>query len=117
MSEPYDRKMIDQALEIAEEHNIKIHVGVYASVTGPNLETPAEYKYLRIIGADAVGMSTTPECVVARHMNLSVFAISVVTDLGVEGKIEPVTIENVLSAAAKAEPNMTKIFKELMAKQ
>ncbi len=117
MSEPYDKEMITQALEIARLQHIKVHTGVYASVTGPNLETPAEYKFLRIIGADAVGMSTVPECIVARHMALPVFAISVITDLGIEGKIEPVTIEKVLAAAATAEPNMTKIFKELIAKQ
>ncbi|MGF1637144.1 MAG: purine-nucleoside phosphorylase [Cyclobacteriaceae bacterium] len=117
MSEPYDRKMIAQALEIAEKANIKIHTGVYASVTGPNLETPAEYKYIRIIGADAVGMSTVPECLVARHMNMPVFAISVITDLGVEGKIEEVSVEDVIKAAGIAEPKMTHIFKELIACQ
>ena len=116
MSEPYDRKMIAQALEIAKAHDIKLHTGVYASVTGPNLETPAEYKYIGILGADAVGMSTVPETIVARHMDIPVFAISVITDLGVAGKIEEVTLEMVLSAADKAEPNMTKIFHELIAR-
>ncbi len=117
MSEPYDRKMISQALDIAKRLDIKVHTGVYASVTGPNLETPAEYKFLRIIGADAVGMSTVPENIVARHMGMPVFAISVVTDLGVEGKIEEVTLEKLLEAAGKAEPPMTRIFKELIAMQ
>lgn len=117
MSEPYDRKMIAQALEIAKEHDIKVHTGVYASVTGPNLETPAEYHFVRVLGADVVGMSTIPENLVARHMSIPVFAISVITDLGVEGKIEKVSLEDVLAAASKAEPFMTAIFKELIARQ
>ena len=117
MSEPYDKKMIAEALEIAEEMEIKAHTGVYASVTGPNLETPAEYKFISILGADAVGMSTVPENIVARHMGIPVFAISVITDLGVEGRIEEVTLEKVLAAADKAEPGMTKIFHELIARQ
>jgi purine-nucleoside phosphorylase len=117
MSEPYDKRMVRIALEIAGELGIKVHTGVYASVTGPNLETPAEYRYLKIIGADAVGMSTVPENIVARHMGMPVFAISVITDLGVAGKIEKVTLEKVLAAAAKAEPYMTRIFKELIARQ
>jgi purine-nucleoside phosphorylase len=86
-------------------------------VTGPNLETPAEYKFVRILGADVVGMSTIPENLVARHMGIPVFAISVITDLGVDGRIEKVTLEDVLAAANKAEPNMTKIFRELIAIQ
>jgi len=117
MSEPYDKGMIEQALRIAEQKGIKLHVGVYASVPGPNLETPAEYKFLRIIGADAVGMSTVPENIVARHMDIPVFAISVITDLGVEGKIKKVTIEEIVGAAARAEPNMTVLFEELIALQ
>jgi len=117
LSEPYSKEMISVALEIADEFNIGVHTGVYASVTGPNLETPAEYKYLKIIGADAVGMSTVPENIVARHMGIPVFAISVITDLGVEGKIEEVTLKQMLAAAAKAEPFMTRIFIELIARQ
>lgn len=117
MSEPYDRAMIAQAVEIARKNSIKIHTGVYASVTGPNLETPAEYKFIRILGADVVGMSTVPENLVARHMGIPVFAISVITDLGIEGKIEEVTLADVLAAASKAEPFMTIIFKELISRQ
>jgi purine-nucleoside phosphorylase len=117
MSEPYDRNMIAQAQQIARDNQIKVHTGVYASVTGPNLETPAEYRYVRILGADVVGMSTIPENLVARHMDIPVFAISVITDLGVDGKIEKITIEDVLAAASKAEPSMTKIFRELIAIQ
>lgn len=119
MSEPYDRSLIAQAKKIAAEKGIKIHEGVYVSVTGPNLETPAEYRFLRIIGADAVGMSTVPENIVARHMDIPVFAISVITDLGLEvdGKIEKVTLEKVIAAADKAEPDMTKIIRELVLQQ
>jgi purine-nucleoside phosphorylase len=115
MSEPYDRAMIEKAQLIAKSLKIRVHTGVYASVPGPNLETPAEYRFLRIIGADAVGMSTVPENIVARQMNIPVFGISVITDLGVEGKIEPVTIDQVLAAAARAEPGMAGIFKGLVA--
>lgn len=114
MSEPYDRDLIQKALVIAEENDIKVHTGVYAAVPGPNLETPAEYKYLRIIGADAVGMSTIPETLVARQMGIPCFAISVITDIGVEGKIKKVTIQEVIEAAARAEPNMTLLMKKLI---
>ena len=117
MSEAYDKTMISQALSFAKRNNLPTHQGVYASVSGPTLETEAEYKYLRIIGADAVGMSTVPENIVARHMDLPVFAISVITDLGVPGKIEKVTVEKVIAAAKNAEPGMTKIIKELIVLQ
>ena len=115
MSEPYDRDLINSALKIAEKHKIRIHQGIYAVVQGPNLESPAEYKYLRILGADAVGMSTVPENLVARQMGIPCFAISVITDLGIEGKIEEVNVEKIIAAANKAEPNMTLIMKELIA--
>src|SRR6185436_4725099 len=82
MSEPYSKTMIKQAKEIAERNNFRCHVGVYAAVTGPTYETRAEYKYIHTIGADAVGMSTVPEAIVARHMNLPCFAISIITDMG-----------------------------------
>lgn len=114
MSEAYDQELINLALEIAEKNNIKVHTGVYAAVAGPNLETPAEYKYLSIIGADAVGMSTIPENLVARQMDIPCFAISVITDIGVEGKIKKVTVEEVIKAAAKAEPKMTLLMKKLI---
>lgn len=117
MSDAYDNQMVESALNIASKHGIRAHSGVYASVTGPSLETPAEYKYIRIIGADAVGMSTVPENLVARQMGIPCFAISVITDLGVEGKIEKVLVENVIAAAMKAEPHMTTIIKELVALQ
>ena len=114
MSDAYDQGLIKRALEIAKNNNIKVHTGVYAAVPGPNLETPAEYKYLSIIGADAVGMSTIPENLVARQMGIPCFAISVITDLGVEGKIKKVKLEEVIDAAARAEPRMTLLMKELI---
>ena len=115
MSEPYDSNMIDKALEIAKKHNIRVCTGTYAVVTGPCLETPAEYTYVRNIGADAVGMSTVPENIVARHMEIPCFAISIITDIGVKGKIVKVTLQDVLEVSRKAEPKMTLIIKELIA--
>ncbi|MEI6509085.1 MAG: purine-nucleoside phosphorylase [Bacteroidota bacterium] len=115
MSKAYDAEFIERAKAIAKKNNIVVHEGVYASVQGPTLETKAEYKYIRIIGADAVGMSTVPECIVARHMDMRVFAISVITDLGVEGHIQETSIEDVINAATKAEPNLSLLIKELIA--
>jgi len=116
MSQPYDPKMISLAKEIAQENNIKVSVGTYLGLTGPTLETPAEYKYVRIIGADAVGMSTVPEIIVARHMNMPVFAISIITDLGVPGKIKETSLEDVIAVASRQEPKMTLIMKELVSR-
>lgn len=115
MSEPYERDLIDKALNIAKANNITCHKGVYVGVTGPNLETKAEYKYLRIIGGDAVGMSTVPEVIVARHAGLTVFAISVLTDEGFPEVLTPVSLEEILAVAHVAEPKMTLILKELIA--
>lgn len=114
MSDAYDEDMINLAVKIADEQNIKVHQGVYAAVDGPNLETKAEYKYLRVIGGDAVGMSTVPENLVARQMSIPVFAISVMTDLGTPGNFKKVSVEDVIDAAMKAEPNMTKLMRELI---
>ncbi|MGV6861524.1 MAG: purine-nucleoside phosphorylase [Putridiphycobacter sp.] len=116
MSDTYDKDMIKMALEIAEEENICVSQGVYAGLTGPTLETPAEYKYMRIIGADTVGMSTIPEVIVARHMDIPVFAISIITDLGVPGKIKKVSVADVIEVAGKQEPYMTKIMKNLISR-
>ena len=116
MSQPYDHRMIDLATEIASENNIRIAKGTYAGLTGPTLETPAEYKYVRIIGADAVGMSTVPEVIVARHMGIPCFAISIITDLGVSGKIQETSVEDVIAVAKEQEPKMTIIMKELIAR-
>jgi purine-nucleoside phosphorylase len=115
MCEPYSGALIDKALYIALANNITCHKGVYVAVTGPNLETRAEYKYLRIIGGDAVGMSTVPEVIVAVHMGLTVFAISVLTDEGFPEILKPVSLEEILAVAYKAEPKMTLILKELIA--
>lgn len=114
MSNVYDREMINKAKEIAKANNIKVSEGVYAGLTGPCLETPAEYRYVRAIGADAVGMSTVPEIMVARHMGIPCFAISIITDLGVDGKIVKVTHEDVQKVAEEAEPKMTLIMRELI---
>jgi purine-nucleoside phosphorylase len=114
MGETYDKSLIKKALDIANDHNIRIHEGIYLSTTGPTFETPAEYRYFRIIGADAVGMSTTPEVIIARHMKLRCFALSVITDLGVEGKIEYTTHESVQFEAGKTEARMTTIMTEMI---
>lgn len=114
MSQTYSKRLIAEALKIGEEIGVKLHTGVYCGVEGPNLETPAEYKYLRIIGGDAVGMSTVPEVLVARHSGMEVFGISAITDLGVEGRIHEVSIEYVLAAAAKAEPVMAEVMRKLV---
>lgn len=116
MSTAYDKKMIALAQEIAKENNIRVAQGTYAGLTGPTLETPAEYKYVRAIGADTVGMSTVPEVIVARHMGIPCFAISIITDLGVEGKIQETSLEDVIEVANRQEPKMTLIMKELIAR-
>src|SRR5690554_559920 len=115
MSDPYDLGLIEKALRIAEDSRIAVYQGVYAGLQGPNLETKAEYNYLRLIGADAVGMSTIPEVIVARHMELPVFAISAITDLCSPGNVKKISIKEVIAAAAKAEPGMTTIIKGLIA--
>ncbi len=115
MSEPYDLGLVQKALQIAADNNITCHRGVYVAVMGPNLETRAEYRYLRIIGGDAVGMSTAPEVIVANHMGLPVFAISVLTDEGFPDQLKPVSIEEIIEVANNAEPDLTFIMKELIA--
>ena len=115
MSEPYQKNLIAKALSIAAANHIICHKGTYVAVTGPNLETRAEYKYLRIIGGDAVGMSTVPEVIVARHMGLPVFAISVLTDEGFSEELKPVSVEEILAVAREAEPKLTLILRELIA--
>jgi purine-nucleoside phosphorylase len=114
MSEPYDKELIKLALDIAKEKGIKVQQGVYLGTQGPTYETLHEYKMFKLFGADAVGMSTVPEVIVARHCKMRVFGISVVTDLGVEGKIKEVTHTDVQKAADNSEPNMTTIFSELI---
>ncbi len=114
MSEPYDLKLIEKAKEIAKSHDLKVQEGCYVATTGPTFETPKEYQYFKIIGGDTVGMSTVPEVIVARQMGIPCFAISIITDLGVPGKIVEVTHEEVQKVAAKAETKMTLIMEELI---
>jgi len=114
MSEAYDRSLINKAVRIAGDNRITVKRGVYLGTPGPTFETLAEYKYFRTIGADSVGMSTVPEVIVARHMGLPCFAVSIITDLGIEGKIEYTTHETVQSEAEKAEARMTTIMTELI---
>ncbi len=116
MSAPYDKGMIKLAKDIADKNNIKAHIGVYVSVVGPSLETRAEYKYLRIIGGDAVGMSTVPEVIVANQMGIPVFAISVITDEGFPETLKPVKLEEIVAVAQAAEPKLSLVLKELISK-
>jgi len=114
MSQPYDRNLIAKAKRIAQALGLSVQEGVYAAVQGPNLETAAEYRYLRIIGADVVGMSTVPECIVANHMGMQVFAMSIVTDVGDPDNLKPVSLEEIIQVASEAEPKLTRIFTELV---
>lgn len=115
MIHPYDRGLIDRALQIARREDFTAHKGVYAAVTGPNLETRAEYRFLRLIGADAVGMSTVPEVLVAVHSSMRVLGISVVTDMCLPDALEPVDIDQILATAAAAEPNLRSIVLGVLA--
>ena len=114
MSEAYNRELLDMARAIAAEKGIKTVEGIYIATQGPTYETPAEYKMFRILGADAVGMSTVPEVIVARHCGIRVFGISIITDLGVEGKIVEVSHEEVQRAANAVQPLMADIFREMI---
>jgi purine-nucleoside phosphorylase len=115
MSEPYKKKLIQKAKSIAEEKNIQVKEGVYAGVTGPSFESRAEYKLLHMAGADAVGMSTVQETIAAVHLGMDVFALSIITDMGIREEQNVITHEEVLTAAGKAEPRLTAIFKGLVA--
>jgi len=115
MHNVYDKSLIAKAFQVAERNNIKLQEGVYAAVSGPCFETPAEYGYIRVLGADAIGMSTVPEVIVARHMGLTCFAVSIITDLGIKGVVVEVSHEEVIEAASKAEPILTKIIKGMLA--
>jgi len=114
MSAPYDLEINKKIEDIAKKHNIKLHKGVYASMVGPQLETRAEYRMLKIIGADAVGMSTVPEIIVANHLKLKAAAVSVLTDECDPDNLKPVNIEEIIAMANKAEPEMITLFKELI---
>lgn len=114
MSAPYNAEMNERLQQIADQKNITLHKGVYVSVVGPQLETRAEYRYLKTIGADAVGMSTVPEVIVANHLGIPVTAISALTDECDPDNLKPVNIEEILSMAAKAEPNLIVLFREMI---
>jgi purine-nucleoside phosphorylase len=116
MFAPYDAQLLQVATAAAERLGFadRVRRGVYASLPGPMLETPAEYRYLRIVGADTVGMSTVPEVIAARHMNLPVLAVSVITDLASPENLKPVDIQHILAAAADAEPRLTALIKAVL---
>lgn len=114
MSAPYNPALNAKLIAIAKQQEITLHVGVYASVVGPQLETRAEYRYLKIIGADAVGMSTVPEIIVANHMSLPCIAVSVLTDECDPNNLQPVNISEIISLANKAEPQLIRLFTELI---
>ena len=114
MSAPYDAEINSKFKAIAKNKGITLHEGVYASVVGPQLETRAEYRMLKIIGADAVGMSTVPEIIVANHLKLKAAAVSVITDECDPSNLKPVDIAEIIAMAGKAEPNMITLFKELI---
>jgi purine-nucleoside phosphorylase len=114
MSEAYSAALIETAKTLAKKLEITVQEGVYCGLSGPTFETPAEYKFIRIMGGDAVGMSTVPEVIAARHMGLTCFGISVITDMGVEGHIVKVTHEEVQREAQKAEKKMTLLMKEMI---
>jgi len=114
MSEAYDKRLLSKAKKVARHHSIHYKTGVYAAVSGPTYETLAEYKYIQSLGADAVGMSTIPEVIVARHMRLPVFAVSVISDLGVEGKIVEISHDEVVDAASLVAPKLNIIIKDLV---
>jgi purine-nucleoside phosphorylase len=116
MSEPYSRKLMDLAEQTAIDLKIKVHRGVFSAVAGPNLETGAEYRFLRGIGADTVGMSTVPEVLVARHMNMKVLGFSIVTDMCLPDALKPASHTEIMKAAEKAEPKLTKLVKEVLRK-
>lgn len=116
MTEPYDKKLIALADQIAAERGIRVMHGVYVGTPGPTFETPAEYEYFRIIGGDAVGMSTVPEVIVARHADMRVFGVSVITDLGGKDVTDVPTHEEVQKAAQAAQPRMMEIMRELVAR-
>jgi len=116
MSEAYNQKFIELAKKVALKEKIRLQEGVYAGLTGPTLETPAEYRFLINIGADAVGMSTVPEVIVANHMGMKVLGISCITDLAIDGVIVKTSVEEILKAASDAEPIMTKLIEKVIKK-
>jgi len=114
MHEPYCLKMVAKMAKVARKLDVAVHKGIYLALQGPTFETPAEYKMVKILGADAVGMSTVPEVIVAKHMGMTCFGISVITDLGVEGIVEAVSHEEVQEVAKKAEKVVGKLVEEFI---
>ncbi len=110
----YDKSLVELTQKIALEEKIKTHCGVYVAVSGPNLETPAEYRFLRLIGADCVGMSTVPEVIVAIHSGLRVLGVSCITDRCIAEELKPVDIEDILKVAKHAEPKLTKLLSRII---
>jgi purine-nucleoside phosphorylase len=115
MSEPYEQKLVARALEVAQREHIRAHRGVFAAVPGPNLETRAEYRFLRGIGADAVGMSTVPEVIVAVHCGLRVVGFSIVTDMCLPDELEPANVEKIIAVANEAEPKLCALVMGVLA--
>ena len=114
MSEPFKKELIDEAKDIAKRLGINVKEGVYFGVTGPTFETRAEYKMIHALGGDAVGMSTVQEVIAANHIGMKVFAMSVITDVGIREEENTITHEEVLQAAKEAEPKFSSIFRELI---
>src|SRR3954469_10540407 len=117
MCEPYDQRLIERALEVARRENIVAHRGVFVAVAGPNLETRAEYRFLRMIGADVVGMSTVPEVIVAVHAGLKTIGFSIVTDMCLADALEPADVAKIIATANAAEPNLTKLVLGVLAEE
>jgi purine-nucleoside phosphorylase len=115
MCEPYDQKLVDRALEIARRENIVAHKGVFVAVSGPNLETRAEYRMLRAMGADVVGMSTVPEVIVAVHCGLRVVGFSIITDMCLPDALKPAVVSEIIATANEAEPKLTKLVLGVLA--
>lgn len=115
MCEPYDQRLVDRVMEIGRRENLVVHKGVFVAVSGPNLETRAEYRFLRLIGADVVGMSTVPEVIVAAHCGLKVVGLSVITDMCFPDCLEPADVPKIIATANAAEPNLTKLVLGVLA--
>jgi purine-nucleoside phosphorylase len=116
MSQPYNKRLIKLAAEVALELGIRIEYGVFVAVAGPNLETRAEYRFLRAIGADAVGMSTVPEVIVAVHAGMKVLGISIITDECFPDALQPAHVEEIIAVASEAEPRLTAVMKGVVAR-
>jgi len=117
MCQPYDRRMIDVAMQVARKEDIVAHLGVFVAVTGPCLETRAEYRFLRTIGADGVGMSTVPEVIVAAHCGMRVVGFSIITDLCLPDALEPIDLDKIIATAGAAEPNLRKLVMGVLAEE